>query len=202
MKKFIALLLISFATLTSVAAASDNTWDPYAPMPHDIVVGKADAPITIVEYASLTCPHCGRFHRETIPSLKEHLIDTGQAKLVYRHLPLDQSALAGALASSCVPEDIRFDVVSALFDEVSSWAPDITQMVPILQKKFGDKIDAAELLKCASNSELSNAIVKGMTNAIDNGVASTPTFFMNGEKYEGFISPENFLVLAKAKSNN
>jgi protein-disulfide isomerase len=202
MKNFIALFFIAFAAFTSVAVASDEAWNPYTPMPHDIVIGKSDAPITIVEYASLTCPHCGRFHRETIPSLKEQLIETGQAKLIYRHMPLDQSALAGALASSCAPEDIRFDVVSTLFEEVSVWAPDITQMVPVLQKKFGDKLDAVETLKCASSSEISNVIVKGMTNAIDNGVASTPTFFMNGEKFEGFIAPENFLPLAKGKSDN
>lgn len=198
MRKLALSVLAALGSLVSVAIAADDKWDPYAPMPHDIIVGNPSAPITVVEYASLTCPHCGRFHKETMPSFKEQLIDTGQAKLIYRHLPLDQSALAGSLAASCAPEDIRFEVVSTLFDQVAVWAPDIKKMVPVLQSKFGDRIDAAEMLKCASNSELANEIVNGMTKAIDNGVASTPTFFINGEKFDGFISPENFAVLVKA----
>ncbi len=198
MRKLALSVLVALGSLISVAMAADDKWDPYAPMPHDIVVGNPSAPITVVEYASLTCPHCGRFHKETMPSFKEQLVDTGQAKLIYRHLPLDQSALAGSLAASCASEDIRFEVVSTLFDQVAVWAPDIKKMVPVLQSKFGDRIDAAEMLKCASNSELANEIVNGMTKAIDNGVASTPTFFINGEKFDGFISPENFSVLVKA----
>ena len=195
MRKIALSFIMILGSFASAAIANDGNWNPNTPMPHDIVVGNPEAPITVVEYASLTCPHCGRFHRETMPDFQKQLLETGKAKLVYRHLPLDQSALAGALAASCSPEDIKFDVVSTLFGDVSNWAADITKIIPLLQSRYGDKINADELVKCVSSSALANEIVTGMQKAIDGGVASTPTFYVNGEKFEGFIAPENFIPI-------
>ena len=71
----------------------------------DKVLGSAEAPITIIEYASLTCPHCASFHTETLPTVKSDWIDTGKAKLVYRDFPLDGAALAAAVIAHCAPAD-------------------------------------------------------------------------------------------------
>jgi len=197
MKHFALSVVIALVSMVYIAHAADENWNPYAPMPHDIVIGDPSAPITVVEYASLTCPHCGRFHKETMPAFKEQMIDTGKAKLIYRHFALDQSALAGSLAAACSPNDLKSDVIATLFDEVLVWASDIKKMVPVLQEKFGDRIDANEFVSCASNSKLASEIVAGMTKAIENGVDRTPTFFMNGEKFEGHISAEDFIILVR-----
>lgn len=200
MKNLALPIFFMMAALVTSGVAADEKWNPSAPMPHDIVVGNPNASVTVVEYASLTCPHCGRFHHESMPSFKEKMLDTGKAKLIYRHLPLDQSALAGAIAATCAPENLRFEVVSALFEELPVWAPDITKMVPVLQSQFGEKIDPDKMLECAKNSAISTEIVKGMQIAIDNGVSSTPTFFINGEQFSGHIPADDFnLLVEKAK---
>lgn len=164
-KKIALSVVLTLVSLMSVALADNAKWDPYSPMPHDVVIGNPNAPITVVEYASLTCPHCGRFHRESMPAFKKEMVDTGKAKIIYRHFALDQSALAGALAVSCAPEALRSGVMEVLFDEVLEWAPDIKKMLPILQGKFGDKINSSEMIECVSNSELASDIVSGMIKA-------------------------------------
>src|SRR6185312_15839778 len=92
------------------------------PTPQDHVLGKADAPITITEYASLTCPHCAEFDRDTLPKIKKNWIDTGKAKLVYRDFPLDQLALRAAMLARCAPPDRYFAFINTLFQSQDTWA--------------------------------------------------------------------------------
>lgn len=90
-----------------------------APLP-DLVIGNADAPITIEEYASLTCGHCGNFHNNVLPYLKETYLDTGKAKLIYRDFPLDDMAVAAAMLARC-SNDKRADMLGALFKTQRTW---------------------------------------------------------------------------------
>src|SRR4051812_19108801 len=88
----------------------------------DHVLGKADAPITIVEYASLTCPHCAAFQREVMPQVKQEWIETGKAKLVYRNFPLNGQALLAAKLAECTKGDRYFGLVDVLFQQMDRWA--------------------------------------------------------------------------------
>ena len=108
------LFLVVFAAFGLVGARADQT--------PDRVLGKADAPITIIEYASLTCPHCADFDKEVLPELKTKYIETGKAKLVYRDFPLDQWAMRAAMLARCAPADKYFSFIDVLFQNQITWA--------------------------------------------------------------------------------
>src|SRR5690348_8330724 len=132
-KILIALAIVAIAVVAAVAiyqfrsggksisgpsAPSSFADAPVLPVtiaPDDRSIGKADAPVTIVEYASLTCPHCAHFDTEVLPKLKEKWIDSGKAKLVFRDFPLDQSALLAATVARCEPPDRFYGFVDELF---------------------------------------------------------------------------------------
>lgn len=188
MKRLFAAVISAFF-IALPAAADDASWNPSASYSTDIVIGSEKAPVTVVEYASLTCPHCGRFHEEAWPEFKKNWIDTGKAKLVYRHLPLDQSALAGALTVACVPQERRGDFISELFATVDEWAPN-QDMGPVIQKIYGDSVKLDDVLACISAKGFPEQVMQPATDAVNNGVAATPTFFVNGSKLEGFKTAE------------
>ena len=95
-------------------AVAAGGWDPGI-TDFDKVLGDADAPVTIVEYASFTCPHCANFHTETMPALKERYIDTGQVRFVFRDFPLNEPALRAGMMARCVPDAQYFNVVDVVF---------------------------------------------------------------------------------------
>lgn len=155
------------------------------PLP-DISIGKADAPITIVEYASLTCGHCGRFHRELLPKVKAKYIDTGIARLIVREFPLERFALAAAMIARCVVPEKAYDVTTALFERQQQWlaAQDARAALVAIGKEFGlsePKFDA-----CMDNKELIQKVIDVRAHANKEfGVDSTPTFFINGKRLVG-----------------
>jgi len=186
-RTFVAAALLVAAP--SLALAEDSAWNPETPYDTDIVIGSEKAPVTVVEYASLTCPHCGRFHNESFPAFKKGWIDTGKAKLVFRHLPLDQSALAAALTVSCVPQAGRADLLAAFFSSVSEWAPK-QDLAPVVARTLGDSVKMDDVMACISKDGFPKAVMQPGTDAVNNGVDATPTFFVGGVKLVGFQTPE------------
>jgi len=177
-----------------------------APQPtsDDRILGKPDAPITIFEYASLTCPHCAEFDRETLPKLKETWLDTGKARLIFRDFPLDASALKAAMLARCAPPDQFYGFIDVLFRGQQSWAVsrDLDGSLGKLAKLGGlsDETFAA----CMKNDELQKKIVAERYQAEkEYGVDSTPTFFINGVKFVGAQPfPEFDKALAQAASKS
>ena len=84
-------------------------------------IGEPEAPVTIIEYASMSCSHCADFHNETLGDLKSEYIDTGKVKFVFRDFPFNYPALAGSMILSCVPEDVRYDYMNALYKLQKNW---------------------------------------------------------------------------------
>jgi len=156
------------------------------PLP-DIVLGKADAPVTIVEYASMTCSHCANFHNTVLPKLKEKYIDTGKAKLILREFPLDNLAAAAAMLARCAGEGKSYELMSAFFARQNDWAFLQSNHVPALFKIASEHGFTKESFdKCLTDQKL----LDGSTSTRDHantvlGVRSTPTFFINGKKLEG-----------------
>jgi protein-disulfide isomerase len=152
----------------------------------DRVLGKPDAPITMIEYASLTCPHCAAFDRETLPKLKEKWIDTGKAKLVYRNFPFDKPALQAAMIAACAPSDRYFNFIDVLFQQQQQWATAQDPVAALTRiAKLGGLSDA-QVQSCLADKDLENKIVAGrLTAEKELGVSSTPTFFINGRKLVG-----------------
>jgi protein-disulfide isomerase len=156
-----------------------------APGPlEDIVMGKPDAPNTIVEYASMTCPHCAQFHKSVLPELKTKYIDTGQVKLILREFPLDGLAVAAFMLARCSGPDRYYPMVGALFETQGTWAvpgEEGKEKLLLIAKQAGFSKERFD--QCVGDKELFNKIVAVRQRANDKfGVDSTPTFFVNGKR--------------------
>jgi len=159
----------------------------------DRILGNPDAPITIVEYASLTCPHCAHFTNEVLPELKKKWIDTGKAKLVLRDYPLDEPALRAAMIARCAPPDRFYAYTDMFFGAQEKWvtARDYRDALARLVKLGG--MSREEFDNCLKNTALENKIVEGrLVASKELDVNSTPTFFINGTKFTGAPTVEEF----------
>ncbi len=186
------------ALLVLVLAASARADSP-ALAPNDNVLGKADAPITIFEYASLTCPHCAEFDTETFPKVKADWIDTGKAKLIFRDYPLDQLAIKAAALAHCAPPDRFFSFIDVLFHSQKSWAlsGEVDQALARIAILGG--VSADKYTACENDKDLTDRIINSRLQAQnDYGVDSTPTFFINGKKVVGAMSYEDFSQALRA----
>jgi len=159
----------------------------------DRILGNPQAPITIVEYASLTCPHCAHFANDVLPEIKKEWIDTGKAKLVLRDFPLDEPALRAAMIARCAPPERYYAFADTFFAAQEKWvrSTDYREALARLAKLGG--MGQAEFDTCITNTELENKIVEGRLRATQElEVTSTPTFFVNGSKLAGAPTKEEF----------
>ena len=171
----------------------------------DRILGNPEASITIVEYASLTCPHCAHFANDVLPTIKKEWIDTGKAKLVLRDFPLDEPALRAAMIAHCAPPDRYYAFADTFFGAQEKWvrSTDYREALARLAKLGG--MGKEEFDACLKNTELENKIVEGRLKASQElEVNSTPTFFVNGSKLAGAPTAAEFekllSSLAAAKS--
>ena len=154
--------------------------------------GKEDAPVTIIEYASMTCGHCATFANETFPKLKEKYIDAGKVRFILREFPLDPIAAAGFMVARCAGDDKYFAVVDALFARQKEWAysNDPVTGLQNLTKQFGFTQESFEA--CLTNQEMLDGVNWVRQRGAEKfGVNSTPTFFINGKIYRGAIKFED-----------
>jgi protein-disulfide isomerase len=161
----------------------------------DMALGPASAPVTITEYASMTCPHCAAFTEKVFPKIKSEYIDTNKIRFVFREFPLDVKAAAGSMLARCIAKDDSakyFAVVDMLFRQQESWVMKNTtetlirigKQAGLSQQQVEDCLkDQALLDKIAADQKYANEVLK---------VNSTPTFFINGEMVKGEQSFEEF----------
>jgi protein-disulfide isomerase len=191
---WLSLVALSFAVPLLAAPTAAHAQGPAPTVTaEDHVLGKADAPITIIEYASLTCPHCAEFDRDTLPKVKEAWIDTGKAKLVFRDFPLDGLALRAAMVAHCWPADRYFGFIDTLFQTQITWAraPDPHVALGRIAKLGG--ISDEQFENCLKDEKLADSVAaSGLTAQKQYGVDSTPTFFINGVKVLGAVSYTEF----------
>jgi protein-disulfide isomerase len=155
----------------------------------DESLGSANAPVTIIEYASMTCPHCAHFHETTFPDLKKKYIDTGKVRFIFREFPLDQLAAAGAMLARCAGKDKYFPMIDTLFSQQREWVVqkplepmfNIAKQAGFTQQSFDE---------CLANQQMLTGLQEGQKRATQFGVNSTPTFFINGKIVRGGMSPE------------
>jgi len=159
----------------------------------DRILGNANAPITIIEYASMTCPHCAHFADDVLPELKKKWIDTGKAKLVLRDFPLDGEAVHASMIARCAPPDRFYAFVDTFFADQDKWvtAPDYQAALTRLAALGG--MSKADVDKCLADKALENQVLNSrLVAAKQLDVNSTPTFFVNGTKYTGEPTVEAF----------
>lgn len=150
----------------------------------DLVLGKADAPCTIVEYASMTCSHCGHFHNTVFEPLKAKYIDTGKVRFIMREFPLDTLALSASMLARCAGGDKTIPLIGVFFNRQDDWAFLRTNQIPPLFKLAQQAGFTKESFdKCLTDDALSKKILADRERASKVfGVDATPTFFINGKR--------------------
>lgn len=203
MGKILLVAAFSLLSLFGLAAAATPA-RAEAPViaPGDRILGKADAPITIFEYFSLTCPHCAEFSAETFPKLKSEWLDTGKAKLVYRDYPLDRNALQAAVVARCAPPERYPAFVEVLFKQQDDWGRMEDPTPGLKRVALLGGLSEQKFTDCLADKSLSDSVLASRLQAQnDYGVDSTPTFFINGKKLVGALAYDDFAkALAEASA--
>ncbi|MEM7400303.1 MAG: DsbA family protein [Pseudomonadota bacterium] len=167
----------------------------------DIVMGDPNAETVIVEYASMTCPHCAYFYAEVFPQLKEKYIDTGKVRFIFREFPLDALAARASMLARCVDKDRFHPIVDGLFETQETWAapgPDGEENLKRIAKQAGFSEESYK--QCIEDKELFEKIVAVRKKAHEEyGVDSTPAFFVNGKRLDG-VAFEVFEAAIEGKS--
>jgi protein-disulfide isomerase len=176
-------------------------------LPNDYVIGDSDAKVLIIEYASLSCPHCAVFYREAYERIKEDYISKGKVKFIYRDFPLNQQALTAGTIAECIAKDSKenatekyHETIKILFKTQDSWAFD---------PKYDEKLEAIMKLdgmgqerfkSCINDKQLQDKILAKRMDASNSlQIRSTPTFFINGEISEGYV---DYLTLQRLIDKN
>ncbi|GAA4134821.1 DsbA family protein [Aminobacter aganoensis] len=154
--------------------------------------GPDDAPVTIIEYASLTCPHCRTFHVNVWPDLKKKYVDTGQVRFIMREFPFDPRSSAGFMLARCVSDDKWYPTIDLLYRTQDNWArvPDGTAALKSTMGMTG--MSTADFEKCLQDQALLEKVTAVAEGGRSFGVDSTPTFFINGQMQKGALSIERF----------
>jgi len=180
----ISFLLIFFGTsfaLSNESSVLNLTED-------DFVIGNDNAPITIIEYASMSCSHCANFHNNTLPDLKKEYIDTGKVKYVFRDFPYNYPALLGSMVMRCTPTEVRYDYMNALYKLQNKW---VVRENVITRQELYKIMQSGGMSKenfdiCLDNINLENQILQEVIAAQSEfNIRSTPSFLINGDLLEG-----------------
>ena len=184
----VALAQAPAAPATPVPADAALMASP--PLP-DIVVGQPGAACTIVEYASMTCPHCAAFHTDVYPVLKAKYIDTGKAKFILREVPLDPLAAAAFMVARCAGADKRTPLVDLLFTTQKTWAYSEKPAEALLDVVRQAGFSKESFDKCLTDQKLYADVLEMRARGGDKfGVNATPAFFVNGKRLESGLTAE------------
>ena len=185
--KFSTVLTIFFYLVFSLNLKADNH-SVLSISDNDFYIGSTDAPVTIIEYASMSCSHCADFHNNTLDDLKSEYIDTGKVRFVFRDFPFNYPALAGSMIVGCVPKDAKYQYMNALYKLQNNWIrrehSDTRKELYKIMQSGGMKQEEFDL--CLSNIDLENVILEGVMSAQrEFNIRSTPSFIINGVLYSG-----------------
>ena len=190
-----AVLATSFPALAQNASVHDLA---VAGPLGDVVQGPADAKVTIIEYASLTCSHCGAFHRDTYPALKSRYIDTGQVRYILREFPLDPLATAGFMLARCDGEQKYYPIVDLLFQQQRAWTATDKPLDALRQMMRQAGFSQERFDSCLKDQKLYDAVNAVKNRGIETfKVESTPTFFINGQRHPGNLSIDEIEKIIK-----
>ncbi len=188
MKKIIFIFFWVFLNLFVTKMILANERSALEITDDDLVIGDKNAPITIIEYASMSCSHCANFHNDTLPDLKKDYIDNGIVRMVFRDYPFNYPALLGSMMMRCIPSDVRYDYMNALYQLQTTWVnkdPKISkkELYKIMQSGGMTK---EEFDSCYSNVDNENLILEGVMAAQKEfNIKSTPSFVINGNVIQG-----------------
>ena len=155
----------------------------------EMTLGDAKAPIKVIEYASMTCPHCAAFHNNTYHALKEKYVDTGKVLFAFREFPLDPVAATVSVIARCAPDDQYFNVLDVFFKTQAQWRTGDNPLPGIVEIAKQVGFTQQSLDQCLQNQEVIDGVNAIRKHAIETmKVEATPTFFINGKKISGALS--------------
>lgn len=190
------------ATQFAMTATAQEAEVEMAP---DMVIGKEDAPITIIEYASFTCPHCASFHASVFDKLKENYVDTGKARFVFREVYFDKFGLWAAMVARCGGEMRYFGIADMIYDTQREWIGEGEQDSIVQNlRKIGLKagLSNEDLDACFADGAMAQSMVATyQKNATDDDISATPSFIIDGEKYSNMDYDDFAKILDEKLSN-
>lgn len=200
-----ALMLIGSAP----ALAQNTVAEPPAPngtvsdlklTDKEYAMGPADAKVVLVEYASLTCPHCARFHTTVLPDIKKEFVDTGKIRYVYRDFPLDRLALGAAMVARCAGRDSFFGFIDTFYAAQGQWSRASNPISALANLAKLGGMSQTKFEACLKDVEVQNGILQQRLEASNEfKVQATPTVFVNGERYGGGMTLDQMRTLLNRK---
>ena len=182
MKKLLTILILFFGSIVSINAETNR-----------IISGNVNAKITIIAYESLTCSHCADFHKDVYPQLKKDYIDTGLAKIEFRHFPLDIAALNASKIAQCKP-DKSLEILDSLYSNQQGWIKgstieEVNENLKTFLEKEGFKVDFE---KCINNKEIEDFVLNDRIEGVKTfKINATPTIIINNKKFEKSLNYKN-----------
>ena len=183
MKRILVFIIIFISTISNISAEDIKR----------ITVGNIDAKITIIAFESLTCSHCANFHKDVYPQLKKEYLDTGLAKIEFRHFPLDIAAFNASKVSQC-KNDGDSSILNSLFANQQKWVKgnSIEEANKNLQKFLVDEGFTVNFEKCIENKEIEDFVLNDRIDGVKKyKVNATPTIIINDEKFEKSLNYKN-----------
>lgn len=191
--------------LTTAAEAQEATVSSEAAAVPDMVMGQLDAPVEVIEYASFTCPHCAQFHETVFDRIKENYIDTGKVKFVHREVYFDKFGLWAGMVARCAGPEKYFPVTDMIYDTQEQWigngeAATIAENLRKIGLKAGMTKEALDA--CLNDNAKAQAMVATyQANATRDGIDSTPSFVIDGQKYSNMTYEEFADVIDEKLAN-
>ena len=167
----------------------------------DMVLGDENAPVTVIEYASYTCPHCANFHANQFKQIKANYIDTGKVRFVYREVYFDRYGLWASMIARCGGDMRFFGITSMFYERQSEWAQGEPAQIAANLRNIGKVagIDDESLDACMQNGALAEELIAWYeTNRDEDGIEGTPSFIIQGEKYSN-MSYDDFAAVLDEK---
>jgi protein-disulfide isomerase len=191
------------AATAATGAAAVLPWRALAaPVMGDIPIGDENAPVTVIEYASFTCPHCGNFAKDTWPQVKAEYVETGKVKFILREVYFDKWGLWASMVARCGGENAFYPLADAYLTKQDTWlgAAEDQRVQEIMKIARLNGLSNDQIQACLSDEEYAKSLIEWyQKNAEADEVTSTPTFIINGEKHTGNMPFEDFAALIEAE---
>lgn len=197
MKLLNIVILILFASLSYAQSSEEERQILLSPLADDFILGNKSAPVTIIEYSSLSCPSCAFFHDAIFDDIKANYIDTGKVRFIHRNYPLNEAAMRAAIVPICAGKNKYFIFLKSLFETQSSWMNNKSALQSIAALGGMPK---QQLAKCMADKTIENQLLQSRLDAHNIlEINATPTFFINGEKISGVPGKENIYKIIDQK---
>jgi protein-disulfide isomerase len=205
-----AIVLISAALGLSACGAGGPAAETAVPLKDQILepgplgereYGNPNAPVTIIEYVSLTCPHCRNYHAKVFPKVKRQYVDTGKVRYIIREFPIGRTAGNAAIATRCAPKNKHLQLTEAFLSRQREWVSQEVRLDAIYNVAKSSGMSRAEFDKCLSNQAIIDGLAEVKQRGRKYGVIGTPSLFINGQKLQGAVTFEEVKALIQPQAS-